>query len=421
MQSMVLKREKKLWSAVMMTWGMLYYLLGYISLTLDDPDNRVSFIWLPAGVAVSAFLIAPHRNWLLLSFYLLLSRLLLDLTFHHQFVVSLVLATISLVNDMAIAWCVRYFSRYHDELHKVVTWIISTIVISALMAILGVLCLHFYDGVPLIRGIWFWWSANVTGILFITPALVGLISYNEPRHGWLAYFLPIVVLVVTFLIFTRKPDNAENIALTNSLACVPLVLVTITAVLCGKRPGSVAFILFSMVVIGASWYETGPFYIARLNTEQSIVLAQCYLSWSALLIVFIRAQKHMATDAVDSAIQDIAYSLNPDTGQVTWNPHADSPLRDRLAGISTREELLSCIPDAEQKSQLQARWQSVSSHHDVTYSFCFTLQLNDHTRLHMIETRTLMVTGNDATAIIGFWVKSRPSLHKSAPKGKQSL
>ncbi|MCE2004240.1 MASE1 domain-containing protein [Enterobacter asburiae] len=187
MQSMVLKREKKLWSAVMMTWGMLYYLLGYISLTLDDPDNRVSFIWLPSGVAVSAFLTTPRRSWLPLSFYLLLSRLLLDLTFHHQFIVSLALATISLVNDMAIAWCVRSFSRHHDEIHKVVTWIISTIVISALTAILGDLCLHFYDGVPLIRGIWFWWSANVTGTLFITPALVGLISYNEPRHGWLIF------------------------------------------------------------------------------------------------------------------------------------------------------------------------------------------------------------------------------------------
>lgn len=129
----------------------------------------------------------------------------------------------------------------------------------------------------------------------------------------------------------------------------------------------------------------------------------------------------MATDAVDGVTQDIAYSLNPDTGQVTWNPHADSPLRDRLAGISTRQELLSCIPDARQKSQLQARWQTVSTHHDVTNSFCFTLQLNDHTLLHMIETKTLMVTGNDAVAIIGFWVKSRLSLHKSAPKGKQSL
>ncbi|WP_166790976.1 MASE1 domain-containing protein [Lelliottia nimipressuralis] len=419
MQNRALKGEQKIWSLTMLTWGMLYYLLGYLSLTIDDPGNRVAFIWLPAGVAVSAFLISPRRSWTLLFIAFFITHLLLDLTFHHQLTVSLVLASISLVNDLAIAWCVRYFSSHHDELHKVVTWIISTIIISALAAMLGVLWLRFYNGAPLIKGIWIWWSANVSGTLFTTPALVGLIGYNEPRRGWLAYLLSVVVLVVTFLIFVRTPDNVENIALTYSLACVPLVLVTIAAVLCGNRPGSVAFILFSMVVIGASWYETGPFYIARLNTEQSIILAQSYLSGAALLIVFIRALKRMQPGAVETATREIAYSLNPDSGQIVWNPHTDYPLRTELACIRTRDELLACIPDDGQKSQLQARWQTVVARNDVTDTFRFTLQLNDQTLLNMIETRTLLVTANDATAIIGFWVESRPGLYKSAPKGKQ--
>ncbi|WP_273908531.1 MASE1 domain-containing protein [Enterobacter bugandensis] len=411
-------RVFNIWATTILTWGLLYYLLGYLSLTLDDPINRVAFIWLPAGVAVSAFLISPRRSWPLLFISLFISRLLLDLTFHHQLAVSLVLAGISLVNSLAIAWCVRVFSRHHDELHNVVTWIISTIIISALAAMPAILWLLFNDGAPLIKGIWLWWSANVTGSLFITPALVGLVSYSDSRRGWLAYLLPIIVLSVTFLIFARTPDNTQNIALTYSLACLPLALVTLTAVLCGNRPGSVAFILFSTMVIGASWYETGPFYIARLSSEQSIILAQCYLSGSALLIVFIRAQKGMASDTIEGATRDIAYSLNPDTGQLSWNPHADSPLRDGLAHISTREELLACIPDDGQKSQLQTRWQTVSEHHDVTDGLRFTLKLHDHTLLNMVETRTMLVTGNDISAVIGFWVESRPGLYKPAPKGE---
>lgn len=418
MQSTVLRKEQNLGAVTLLIWAILYYLLGYLSLTMDDPGNRVAFIWLPAGVAVSAFLLSPRRGWLPLFISLFVSRLLLDLTFHHQLTVSLVLATISLLNDVAIAGCSRIFSRYHDAMHSVVIWIMSTIIISALAAVLGVLWLRLYDGVPLIKGIWFWWSANVTGTIFITPALVGLVSDTEPRRNRMAYLLPFIVLSVTFLIFSQTPYIVQGITLNYFLACVPLVLVTINAVLCGSRSGSVAFILFSLVVIGASWYETGPFYIARLNSEQSIILAQCYLSGAALLIVFIRAQKSIALNSVHGVTRNIAYSLNPSTGQISWNSHADSLLRAELAHISTRDELLACVPDDRQKSQLQERWLTVRTRHDITNAFRFTLQLQDHKLLNMVEARTLLVTRNNTAAIIGFWVESRPGLLKLAPKGK---
>ncbi|MGX5056685.1 MASE1 domain-containing protein [Enterobacter asburiae] len=419
MQSNILNLNQKLGSVAMLIWAILYFLLGYLSLTLDDPGNRVAFIWLPAGVAVSAFLISTRRKWPLLFISLLVSRLLLDLTFHHPLTVSLVLATISLLNDVAIAWCTSNSSRHYDEMHNVVTWIFSTIFISALAAVLGVLWLRTYEEVPLIKGIWIWWSANVTGTLFITSALVGLAMATSQRRLWLAYFLPIVVLSVTLLIFTRTPNIEQSITLTYALVCVPLVLVTITNVLCGSRSGSVAFILFSLVVLGASWYETGPFYIDRLNTEQSIILAQCYLSGAALLIVFIRAQKSIAAGITQGTTRDIAYSLDPCTGQISWNSHANSLLRAELAHISTRDELLACVPDEGQKSQLQERWQSVWRRHDITNAFSFTLQLQDHKLLNMVEARTLLVTRNDTAAIIGFWVESRPGLFKSALKGRR--
>ena len=170
------------------------------------------------------------------------------------------------------------------------------------------------------------------------------------------------------------------------------MLITVTAVLCNTLMGSLAFILFSTVVIAASWFETGPFYIARLTTEGSIILGQCYLCGSALLIVFIRAQKiFVQADKSEYLIQGIAYSLNPQTGRIGWNPHTDSPLLAALSPIVMREALLAHIPDSGQKAQLLARWQAVREYHSVEDGFRFVLELEGHKPVEVAENNTLMV------------------------------
>ena len=410
MQDKVLKPFNKNSVMLLLLWGVLYYLLGYVSLTLDDPGSRVAFIWLPAGVAVSAFLLFSRQSWPLLFASLFIARLLLDFTFQHTVLVSLGLSAISLSNDLAIAWSVRHFARGRDELYKIIHWIMATLLVSAIAAFLGVMWLSLLHGTPALKGLWIWWSANVTGTLFVTPALVGLAS---PRLSpgrvsrSLSLILLAAVLLITLLTFTRTPAEAENIALTYTVACLPLALITLVAVLCDSRLASLAFILFSIVVMMASWYEAGPFYIGQLTSEESILLAQCYLSGSALLIVFIRAQKRFSrTAAAEYLIQDIAYSLDPQTGSLSWNPHACSPLRAELSHITTREALLAHIPDDDQKAQMQSRWQALLEHRAVEDGFRFMLLLDGHKPLLMVEKNTLVVAGNQTDAIIGFWTPS---------------
>lgn len=411
MQNTALKDPRKYNLLLLLSWGVLYFLLGYVSLTLDDPGSRIAFIWLPAGVAVSAFLLFPRRNWALLFLSLFIARLLLDVTFRHSLSVSLGLSAISLMNDFSIAWFVRRFTRGRDELFKVINWIMATLFISVIAAFLGVMWLSFLQGTPPLKGVWIWWSANVTGTLFVTPALVGLVSLRTSSGSVskrLSLLLIIVILLITLLIFTRTPPTTENMALTYSVACLPLVLVMLVAILCNSRLASVAFILFSIVVMAASWYETGPFYPGKLTLDESIILAQCYLSGSALLIVFIRAQKRFRrADSGEYLIQDIAYSLDPLTGSLSWNPHASSPLRAELSPITTREMLLAHIPDENHKVQMQSRWQAVLEHQAVEDGFRFRLHLDGHNPILMYESNTLLIAGSESDAIIGFWTEAR--------------
>ncbi|MCU6671646.1 MASE1 domain-containing protein [Enterobacteriaceae bacterium H4N4] len=407
-----MKADKKTLAVMLLAWGALYYLLGWISLFLDGPATRLPFIWLPAGVAVTAFLVTQPKQWPVLFITLLLARLLLGGTFQHVLHLSVMLGLFSLASNLAIAWSVRYFSRGYDRLHKIVNWLISTLVISALGALAGIGWLSYLAGSSQMHWLWIAWSANVTSILFVTPPLMGLITADEKisqQKPILGLCLSLAVLLVTLLTFSGVPDSRDNIALIYALACLPLVMVAGTTIVCGDRLGSLAFILFSTVVIYASWHETGPFYFASLAPEESIMLAQCYLSAAALLLVFIRAQKKHAT-RTDRGTWDIAYSLDPESGQLNWNPHAQSALAASLALITRREALLAQLPDPRQQTQMAARWQAVAQHFPVAETFRFTLAIDGHKPTLMAERNMLMMVDKDRPVIVAFWSEENGGL-----------
>lgn len=412
-----MKADKLRIAVSLLAWGALYFLLGWISLFLDGPESRVAFIWLPSGVAVTAFLIPARKQWLALWITLFLARLLLEVSFQHRFHVSLVLALFSLTSQLGIAWCVHYFSRGYDRLHKIVTWTISTIVISALAALAGVGWLSLLAGSVQMQWLWIVWSANVTGTLFVTPPLMGLLAPADRgarQESLPGVCLVFAVLLATLYIFSGVPDHGDNIALIYSLACLPLVLLTAATVICGNRLASLAFILFSAVVIYASWRETGPFYFARLAPEESILLAQCYLSAAALLLVFIRAQK--TPGSAGRHPRKMAYSLDPETGRLTWDPHADPSLAAALASVTSREALLARVPNLQQQAQMTARWQAVANGQPVAEAFRFTLALTGQAPLSLTERNIVLMSDKDRPVIIAFWSEDKGSLFQPAPQ-----
>lgn len=412
-----MKADKLTIAVSLLAWGALYYLLGWISLFLDGPESRVAFIWLPSGVAVTAFLITTQKQWLALWITLFLARLLLGLTFQHTLHVSLVLALFSLTSHLGIAWSVRYFSRGYDRLHKIVNWVISTIVISALAALMGVGWISLLAGSMQMQWLWIVWSANVTGTLFVTPPLMGLLAPADKgarQESLPGVCLVFAVLLATLCIFNGVPDRSDNIALIYSLACLPLVLLTATTVICGNRLASLAFILFSAVVIYASWRETGPFYFARLAAEESVLLAQSYLSAAALLLVFIRALKTQTV--VGRQPRAIAYSLDPETGRLVWDPYADPALAAALAPVTRREALLARVPDPQQQAQMAARWQAVANSQPVAEAFRFTLALPGQPPIPITERNMLLMSDRDRPVIVAFWSEDRGSLFQPAPQ-----
>lgn len=392
-------------------WAVLYYVMGYISFFIDDPVNHISFIWLPAGVAVSAFLSTIRRAWLPLFILLFIARVLLDMTFEHQMSVSLVLTVISLVNDLAIAWLVRRVSPNYDELYTIGVWLFATLFFSAISAFLGIGWLSGHYAAPFMKVVWYWWITNVVSTIFITIPLIG-INWNPQKIGArktaIAVCMLLLIAASTWFAFNLHPGGPENVPLIYMLAGVPMILTVLTSVLCGNRAGSVAFIVFSAIVIFSSWERTGPFFISGLSTGESILLAQCYLSGSALLMLFIRIQKpfrqrHDDISSPTGGARDTAYSLNMASGQLSWNPHADSELADLLKNITSAEQLLALLPDPQDKAELQARWQAMYEHRPVSAEFRFRLSQQGSQPRTIIERNTLLLPDAAGETIVGFW------------------
>jgi len=205
-----------------------------------------------------------------------------------------------------------------------------------------------------------------------------------------------------------------KLALIYALACLPLVLLTAATVICSNRLASLAFILFSAVVLYASWRETGPFYFARLAAEESVLLAQSYLSAAALLLVFIRAQKTQST-AMRQTLT-MAYSLDPETGHLAWDPDADPSLAAALAAVNSQDALLACLPDAQQQARMAARWQAVANGQPVAETFHFTRAIPGHWPITLTERNMLMMTDKDRPVIVAFWAEDKGSLFHPAPQ-----
>ncbi|EUM16608.1 hypothetical protein L465_00422 [Enterobacter sp. BIDMC 29] len=419
---------KKIASFPIIMWGALYYLLGCLSLILDDPINLVSYIWLPAGVAVGAFLATVRAGWFRLFIILFVSRLLLDFSFSHPIVPSVLIAFISLGTDTCIAWCVRRFAKYNDEIRKTITWIFSTLILSTVSAIVGVNMLSLLE--PSIsvsfKTLWIWWSANVTGTIFITPALLGLYWTDETdkiRKTPLVVFYVSLIIISTSLIFLREWDKHDGIAIIYTLACLPIVLPVIAPVIFGNRIGALCFIIFSSIIMYSSWKEVGPLFMNALSTEESITLAQCYLSGAALLMVSIRVQnivRFRSTEEPDmhEYSKSIGYTLNTNTGVISWNPYSTAEISAWLSNIKTKDQLLSLLPYEEERNHLNVRWESVVLNKQDNNAFRFRIKMESG-KIALFEEKNLIYTVNQENVfIIGFWEQIKEKDYYTSPRGE---
>jgi integral membrane sensor domain MASE1 len=399
-------------------WALAYYVAGIISLEFDDPVSQVAVVWFPAGVAVSAFLISQRSRWPLLLAVLLTTRIFLDFQWRHDLASTLVHSCLALSTAICIAWLVRRFARRNDYLHAIVLWIISTVCVCAMEAALPATWLSVTSDVPLQPLLWVTWIANITGVIFTTIAIMSLLheDLNVCSSGWLARLTGVTAFVLmclsTWFIFgVNSPwlksgitDSAGS-AMNFALACIPIILCVVVSVTWPGRGATLALLTLATLVIHHTDNGQGPFFLKGLNPGEPLLLAQCYLCATALLIVFLRvlatSARRYDLDTGREAGEGVMYRLHPESGEIYWDDNLREVLGIDAPVLSTFNDVLERVHPKDQE-KLRRHWSAQQRRQGgASLTFRITAQGSD-TRVICDNTPGLMADST-GEVIVGNW------------------
>lgn len=394
-------------ATALMMWGFIYMLLAFISLELDNPQSRVAMVWLPAGAAVSACLSLPRLWWPGLYLTLIMVRYGLDMLMRHSMETSIIISLISISGDFLVAASVQYFGRHRDDAHKASVWLLCTFLVSALCAAAGSAWLSSRHAIPFTDTALLWWAANVSGNIVATTVLTG-ITFEPPRLKYqdvIKTFTCIMIVAITSsLIFSMPGGEEEHAGLIYGLACLPVLLMVVTPLVAGTQAGALTFLTLSIIVIFFSWHKDGPFFIRGLQFGEPLLLAQCYLSGTALLTIFIRlVLKSPEARGMQLSDDEISYRLNVSSGRIDWDPQGSDVLRSATSSLDHREVLLSSV-SAEIRAMLLVRWQNVLSGTAENTPLIFRLTPPSGKALPVCERNLFFLADAAGGYIVGNWV-----------------
>lgn len=409
-------------TAILLLWGLVYYLSGLISLKFDDPNSAIAIVWFPSGVAVAAFLSARWRDYPALILIFALASVLLDEAWQSipLFLITLGYSLLAMPANVLIAWLVRRFSRPNDDLHVILLWICATFVVSVLDALIVGGGYAFFTEQPVAKTISNGFVADVTGIFFATTVVMGFVNKRGPRAAlaWSTRLAGLVLLLLicaaTIFIFDYSGTwlRTEAAALYFALSCLPIVLTMMLSLVWGNRGGSIGLLALGAIVIHFTDQHQGPFFLHGLSFTESLLLALSYLSATALLIVFVRVLRRSTTrfnpDTGRLAGNGVLYRLEPETGVFSWENDLSSLLGAGYpAEFDTVERVLGYVHPSD-REKLRQHWLApVQNKHKP---LIFRIKANADEWLTLVDSGGVAMSNGGKRIIVGNWQASHYDL-----------
>lgn len=404
---------------VIIGWFLLYYVAGEISEILTPENSDISVVWFPAGIATTAFLCMRKRQWLPLLIGFIVLNLILNGFDSEKIILSLIYAILAILSCIIIAWIVRRYAQRGDDLHLILLWLSTTIIVSFADAVLFSFSMYWLDNISLKDIFWDGFIADITGNIFATTVIMGLINTRfkkvEPFFKIniiLGSVVFILLITSTILIFNDTAiqiyhsyfHQQRNIAKL-SLLCIPILLAVILSMLWGNRGGSIALLILATITIYYTRSQQGPFYLHGLFRHESLWLIQGYLTVISLLMVFLRvvARSTHRIDDTQGAYkqQHLVYQLNLDNGVIEWgNIDYSFPKADLITLSNIKQIMESTHPDDREK--LAKHWRQGQAHTSLPIiTFCLK---DKEGRWWNIEDRgSVIFRNNKPVMIVGNW------------------
>ncbi|HYQ92103.1 MAG TPA: MASE1 domain-containing protein, partial [Candidatus Competibacteraceae bacterium] len=280
--------------------GVIGFVLAYIAGAelghwLSLPQTHVATVWPPSGLYLVVLLRSSRRHWPALGLAALAGNLISDVLLHDQPIpVSLGFSTANALEAFASASLLRRFFGtpfQFDRLNAVLgLTLISALVNAILGATVGAATVTLAFGAPF-WPIWrVWWTADVVGLWIVASLLLTLCPQGRHQPVRISGVAPLaeggILLaglgIMAFLLFL----SGYTFFSVPSLILPVLLLAALRFGLFGV---SVVLALLMIITISATISGHGPFIRPELSPEQTVILAQIFLSICALCFLSLAA------------------------------------------------------------------------------------------------------------------------------------
>ncbi|PCE28734.1 hypothetical protein BWP39_00660 [Paraburkholderia acidicola] len=421
--------------AAALLWAVLYLASGYISHLFNGPVQQTGYIWLPAGVAVGAFMLRPVREWPALGAAFLVAQLALTAIERGNLFNALLFA-IDEVGAAALAvWLVQRVRFSLEGLYFLRSVILSGLIAGVLGALGGAGWYAILKGASFWHVGFVWAASDFVGVLLITPALASWARFRAHRSGDHERF-DVVLGVVTFVllavgsIMIFNGDSTEKFGLGAGYAMtyLPMFLTVVITVLLGGRIGSLSVLVLALIVILQTAQGNGPFALLDEHHGRSLLEAQLYLAITSLLVLTVSTLKTNPERVYERAaiVQNnmelalagagqVAYVLDPQSGRIDWSGDVQ-----RVFGVGVSTESLASVPDVlarlhpDDHKTLRHHWRVAAvDENRAAVSLRIVLAGGD-TRIVTDHGAPLLDSNLDVTVVAGIWQIERERQYAAA-------
>ncbi|GAA0840044.1 MAG: hypothetical protein CL858_21870 [Cupriavidus sp.] len=403
-------------------WAVLYFVFGYASHKINGPFAATGYIWLPAGVSVAAFMLAPARRWVGLGLAFLAAQMLLGVV-EGRDAFRMLLFSLDEIGFAALAVALVHMMQFSLEgLAFLRGLLLAGVVSSVGGAVFGAGWFWLFMDVPFWPTAKVWAAADFVGVLIVTPVLAGWARFSAARSGGrrsgefvFGIAALLAVLVTAAVVFDGTRVVRLSLDVSYALTYIPLFFTAIVALLLGGRGGSIAVALLSALVLVNTAQGDGPFADTAVYHGYSLLVAQLYLAVAALLTLLIstlstaRQQLHEQAASRQNDVElalaasgQLVYNLDPHSGRLRWSGSVERAFGLAEASLATLDDVLARVhPD--DRAEVRRRWLRESDG-EARGDLTFRLMLPAGAVTTVVDMSGPLLDGDDSVALIaGAW------------------
>jgi len=356
-------------------WAALYFALGMLSYSLNGSFAATGYLWLPAGVTVSALLLTPTTRWFALLVLLFAAQIVMGWLEHRELWRMALLAIDEIGVAALVVWLVRRAAVPLEGLYFVRALLLIGVGASVISGAIGAAWFAATQNLGFWPTMRVWTLSDLVGILILTPVMAGWSQFRAVRSGGIArteFLLGlaafVAVLITGYIAFDSEIDRVL-FDVNFSSTYVPLFFIALVTLLWGGRGGSLAVVALALMAFVYNSLGRGPFVeLVALHSSNALLELQVYLAVASLLSLLISALKTTREQLHDDVARwksevelaltvsrQLIYCLDPVARTLRWSGDVQGLLGVSADKLTTLDQVLALLHPLDQE-KLRQRW-----------------------------------------------------------------